>query len=108
MKSNNSPLPGAARNNIIVGLEPYLSEDFDRFNNAEILSTIRALEEFRRKYHDEDNLSQLLRLISDTIAALTIARGYATPKVPRSLEYYQSMSSVRRYSEQIRRLLGER
>ena len=85
-------------------LDRYLSADLDYFSHEAIASTIMSLEDFRRKYSNNDSLRILLGLVSNIISELYIARGHATPNLPRPLEYYRSMNSTRMQIENIKSL----
>ncbi len=85
-------------------LSRYESGDLDRYSSGEIGGTINSLESFRDRYSADDDLFTLCGLASNIISHLYVARGYATPNVPRDFKYYQNMNDVRRLIQQIKRM----
>jgi hypothetical protein len=84
-------------------LSRYASGDLDRYGYDEISETIGYLEEFQASYSTEGDLYTICGVVRDIISYLYVARGYATPNVPRAFEYYQSMNAVRPLIYQIMR-----
>ena len=85
-------------------LSRYKSGDLDRYTAKEIGGTITSLESFRDTHSADDDLFTLRGMVSTIISHLYVARGHATPNVPRELKYYQSMNAVRDIIQQIKRM----
>lgn len=78
--------------------------DLDLYGYDDIDGAIRSLESFLSDNSSEDDLYALRGLVSDVISHLYVARGYATPDVPRDLQYYQNMNKARNVIRQIKRM----
>jgi hypothetical protein len=85
-------------------LRRYESGDLDRYNYDDIAGTINSLEAFQNANSTDDDLYTLCGLVSSITSYLYVARGYATPNVPRDLQYYQSFNAVRRLIQQVNRV----
>jgi hypothetical protein len=85
-------------------LSRYESGDLDRYGYDEIAGTIVSLESFQSMHSADNDLFMLCGLASSIVAHLYVARGYATPNIPRDIQYYQNMNNVRRIIQQIKRI----
>lgn len=85
-------------------LSRYEAGDLDKYTTGEIGGTISSLESFQGMHSTDDDLFAVCGLVSTLISHLYVARGHATPNVPRDFNYYQSMNSVRRVISQIKQM----
>jgi hypothetical protein len=79
----------------------YLSVDLDYFAADEISLNINFLDNLQNSYFTDDELSTLLGLVNQIVNHRYVARGYATPDIPRPLEYYKNMNAAKQLFRQI-------
>lgn len=82
----------------------YLNSNLNNFTALEISNNISSLESIQNTYSDDDEADILLGFISQVVAHLYVAEGYATDDVPRNIEYYRNMEAARRLFRKIKRL----
>jgi len=83
-------------------LNRFENGDLDIYTQDEISRTITSLESFRNTNSTNNDLFTLCGLVSNVISHLYVARGHATPNVPRNIEYYNNMNEMRRLIQQIK------
>jgi len=85
-------------------LDKFSIGDLDGYGYDGLALAITELESFSSTHNTNDDLQIVLGLVSSITSHFYVARGYATPDVPRHFEYYQNMNSARRVIQQIKNM----
>jgi hypothetical protein len=85
-------------------LSRYEKGDLDRYGQDELTRTIEDLESFRDRHSADDDLDAVCGMASRVISPMYVARGVATPNIPRDDRYYEKMKEVRGLIQQIKRM----
>jgi hypothetical protein len=76
--------------------------DLDHFTAQEIWSNICDLDRLLNIHSQDYKLSTILGLINQILNHLYVARGLATPDIPRPWEYYKRMNAAKQLFRKIR------